>query len=94
MLSPTRAAMPMASFVHRRRAGWRRISSDYVLGVYIAPIDTFRILSQSRFDDALANCAVKICRCAANYGPMTAQATYTYSDGRPARLVSTPRNKT
>lgn len=53
--------------------------SDYVLGAYLAPSNVFRFISQSRFDQD--DFALRRADLSAqfNYGPLLAQATYTYS---------------
>lgn len=53
--------------------------SDYVLGAYLAPSNVFRFVSQSRFDQD--NFALRRSDLAGqlNFGPLLAQATYTYS---------------
>ncbi|MCB1520732.1 MAG: LPS-assembly protein LptD [Hyphomicrobiaceae bacterium] len=57
--------------------------SDYVLGAYLAPSSIFRLVSQTRFDqDSLslrrADVAGQL-----TLGPVTAQATYTFSSVDP-----------
>lgn len=61
------------------RSGLETNKSDYVLGAYVAPTDTFRIISQSRFDDS--DLTLRRQELAANfsYGPMAFSTAYTYS---------------
>jgi LPS-assembly protein len=70
-------------FVHSPTSGLESSSSDYVLGIYAAPIDTFRVLSQSRFDERTGELRREDLSVRVNYGPLVAQATYTYSDADP-----------
>ncbi|MCB1526417.1 MAG: LPS-assembly protein LptD [Hyphomicrobiaceae bacterium] len=53
--------------------------SDYVLGAYLAPSSIFRFITQARFDEH--DFAVRRTDVAGqlNFGPLLAQATYTFS---------------
>lgn len=53
--------------------------SDYVLGAYLAPSNIFRLIAQSRFDQD--NFALRRTDVSGqlNFGPLLAQATYTFS---------------
>jgi LPS-assembly protein len=53
--------------------------SDYVLGAYIAPTQSFRLISQSRFDQSDFSVRREDASAQFNYGPMMAQATYAYT---------------
>lgn len=52
--------------------------SDYVLGVYLAPVDSFRIISQSRFDEDDMSLRREDVTAVFNYGPLMTAATYSY----------------
>jgi len=60
------------------RSGLETDDSDYVLGVYLAPTDMFRIISQSRFDEDDLTLRREDLTGVFNYGPLAAAATYTY----------------
>lgn len=53
--------------------------SDYVLGLYLAPTDAFRVISQSRFDDNDFSLRYESVTGQFFYGPIFAQASYSYS---------------
>lgn len=52
--------------------------SDYVLGVYLAPTDIFRVIAQSRFDEDDLTLRREDITASFNFGPLMASATYTY----------------
>jgi LPS-assembly protein len=60
------------------RSGLETDKSDYVLGVYLAPTDVFRIIAQSRFDEDDLTLRREDVTAAFNYGPLMLQATYTF----------------
>jgi LPS-assembly protein len=60
------------------KSGLETDKSDYVLGVYLAPTDVFRVISQSRFDEDDMTLRREDLTAALNYGPLSAQVTYTY----------------
>ncbi len=78
---------PDGSFVHSPTSGLETKNSDYVLGLYAAPIDTFRILSQSRFDQDDGSLRREDMSVRFDYGPLMTQATYTYTAADPIRGV-------
>ena len=59
--------------------GLETARSDYVLGVYLAPSDAFRIISQSRFDEADFGLAREDLGVALRLGPAQLSAVYTYA---------------
>lgn len=61
------------------RSGLESNKSDYVLGAYVAPTDTFRIISQSRFDDSDLTLRRQELAASFSYGPLAASTAYTYS---------------
>jgi LPS-assembly protein len=69
--------------VFNPRSGLESDTSDYVLGLYLAPTDAFRIISQSRFDDNTVDLRREDFGAIASYGPLFAQATYTYAFNDP-----------
>jgi LPS-assembly protein len=60
------------------KSGLETDDSDYVLGIYLAPTDTFRIISQSRFDEDDLTLRREDLTAVFSYGPLLAGATYTY----------------
>ena len=60
------------------RSGLETDESDYVLGVYLAPTDVFRVIAQSRFDEDDMTLRREDLTASFNYGPLMASATYTY----------------
>jgi LPS-assembly protein len=69
---------PDGNYIYTPYSGLETDRSDYVLGVYLAPIDEFRIISQSRFDESSADLKRQDTAMVFNYGPLTAQAGYSY----------------
>jgi LPS-assembly protein len=74
-------------FVYSPTSGLETDRSDYVLGLYVAPIETFRVLSQSRFDEGTGELRREDLSARFYYGPLTTQATYTYAAADPARGI-------
>ena len=72
-------------FVHSPTSGLETDRSDYVLGAYVAPIDNLRLLSQSRLDEDTGDLRREDLSARFYYGPVTAQATYTYTAADPTR---------
>ncbi len=64
-------------------SGLETASSDYVLGAYVAPTDSFRVISQNRFDDNNLELKRSDTAVAINYGPLALGATYTYTFSDP-----------
>jgi LPS-assembly protein len=65
-------------FVHNPHSGLERDNSDYVAGLYFAPNEVLRFISQSRFDEDDLELKREDLSAAFEYGPISAQATYTY----------------
>jgi LPS-assembly protein len=61
------------------QSGLQTNLSDYVLGVYLAPVEWFRVIAQSRFRESDFSLQREDLGAAFNYGPFTTQAIYTYS---------------
>ena len=76
-------------FIFNPRSGLETRRSDYVLGAYLAPIDNFRILSQSRFDENDFKLRRQDVYALASFGPLTATATYAYAAADPEFGVQT-----
>jgi len=63
--------------------------SDYVLGLYLAPSDFFRVISQTRFDEDNFSMRRQDAGAIVGYGPFYATATYTYvADDLPAGFAT------
>lgn len=60
------------------QSGLETDDSDYVLGVYFAPTDVFRVIAQSRFDEDDLTLRREDLTVHFDYGPLVAAATYTY----------------
>jgi LPS-assembly protein len=61
-------------------SGLETDNSDYVLGVYLAPTEVFRLIAQSRFDEDDLTLRREDLTAAFSYGPIMAQATYSYGE--------------
>lgn len=61
------------------RSGLETSKSDYVLGLYVAPTDMFRLISQSRFDESDLTLRRQELAARFSYGPLSASTSYTYS---------------
>ena len=72
------------AFVYNPSSGLETAKSDYVLGFYFAPSEVFRFISQSRFDERDLTLRREDLSAAFEYGPITAQATYTFVASDPA----------
>ncbi|MGE3915701.1 MAG: LPS-assembly protein LptD [Hyphomicrobiaceae bacterium] len=60
------------------RSGLETNRSDYVLGAYIAPIQTFRLVTQARFDEETLSLKRQNVYAQANLGPLAVYGQYTY----------------
>ena len=65
-------------------SGLETSRSDYVLGAYIAPTQSFRLISQTRFDQGDFSVRREDASALFAYGPVSAQATYAYTATDPA----------
>ncbi len=65
------------------RSGLETSSSDYVLGAYLAPTDSFRLISQSRFDDDSFELRREDAAATIAYGPLALTGIYSYRFGDP-----------
>ena len=66
------------NYIYTPFSGLATDRSDYVLGAYLAPIDEFRIISQSRFDESSLAIKSEEAAVVTNYGPVSVQAGYSY----------------
>ena len=66
------------NFVYTPYSGLETSRSDYVLGAYFAPIENFRIISQSRFDQSTLALKREDLAAVARYGPLSMTAGYSY----------------
>ena len=69
-------------------SGLETSKSDYVLGAYVAPIDAFRFISQSRFDQNTFSLQREDAAAQFNYGPLSMSAVYAYTAAYPLRSLS------
>lgn len=65
-------------FVLNPNSGLETGKSDYVAGLYFAPNEVLRFISQSRFDEDDLELKREDASMAFQYGPISATATYTY----------------
>jgi LPS-assembly protein len=86
LLDPTN---PNSATVFSPQSGLQNTRSDYILGVYLAPTDAFRLISQSRFDERDLSLMREDVTGLVSYGPLSAQATYTYTAVSPSDIEST-----
>ncbi len=75
--------------VHTTESGLETSDSDYVVGAYIAPSDSFRIISQSRLDEDDLDLRRQDLFALAHYGPFQAYGTYAFVTSDPQRGVLT-----
>lgn len=66
-------------FYFSPRTGLETDRSDYILAAYLAPTDSFRLISQSRFDQENFSLRREDITAQMTVGPLFAQATYTYT---------------
>lgn len=64
-------------------SGLETSRSDYVLGVYLAPTDMFRVISQSRFDEKSMALRREDLAAQAVVGPLSSTVIYSYSAADP-----------
>ena len=60
-------------------SGLETARSDYVLGAYVAPTDSFRFIAQSRFDQSALALRREDAGVQFGYGPVIASASYAYT---------------
>jgi LPS-assembly protein len=67
------------SFIHSPKSGLETDRSDYILALYLAPIDLFRLIAQSRFDEDEFDLRRQDLTARLDYGPLFGQVTYAYT---------------
>lgn len=67
------------NLIYSAESGLETDRSDYVLGAYIAPTDSFRLISQSRFDQSGLDLRRQSTGVNYSYGPFDITGVYTYS---------------
>ncbi len=87
----TRVVSPIDNF--SRNSGLDTAKSDYVLGAYLAPSSLFRLVSQSRFDDAELSLRRQTVYGNATLGPVSLNAQYTYMRDDPELAVNTSQQE-
>jgi len=70
---------PDGNFIYSPVSGLETNRSDFVLGVYLAPIDEFRIISQSRFDESTFDLKREDAAMVFNFGPLSTQIGYSFN---------------
>jgi len=82
------------NYIYTPVSGLQTSRSDYVLGMYLAPIDEFRIISQTRFDNDTFDVRREDAAMVFNFGPLSSQVGYSYNaDAQifdPADLIQNP----
>ncbi len=71
------------NFIYSPTSGLETDRSDYVLGAYIAPTDSFRIISQSRFNESDLTLRREDLSAQFIYGPLVSHVTYAYAANDP-----------
>lgn len=66
------------SYIYTPYSGLETDRSDFVLGAYVAPVENFRLISQSRFDQSTFALRREDAAAVFSYGPLTTQAGYSY----------------
>lgn len=69
--------------IYNPASGLENDRSDYVLGAYIAPTDSFRLIAQTRFDEDDLSIKREDLGVQVLYGPLAASASYAYTAGDP-----------
>ncbi|MBU2582609.1 MAG: LPS-assembly protein LptD [Alphaproteobacteria bacterium] len=79
----TNALRPDPQYLHNPSSGLETTRSDYVFGAYLAPVESFRVISQTRLDEESLAVRREDLFVSADIGPMTTSATYTYVSADP-----------
>ena len=74
--------------IYNPNSGLESARSDYVLGAYIAPSSVFRMIGQARFDERDMSLRRTDIIGEFNYGPLMAQANYTFSAADPTSVIA------
>lgn len=75
--------------IYNPASGLETSKSDYVLGAYIAPTDSFRLIAQTRFDEHDFEIKREDLGAQVLYGPLAATVNYAYTAGDPLIPAST-----
>lgn len=67
------------NLIYSAQSGLETDRSDYVLGAYIAPTDSFRLISQSRFDQSGLSLRRQSTGLNYSYGPFDFTSVYSYA---------------
>lgn len=70
-------------FLYSPSSGLERSRSDYVLGAYLAPTESFRLISQTRFDEEDLSVRREDAGFQVFYGPLFLQGAYAYTAADP-----------
>ena len=79
------------SYIYSPVSGLQRNMSDYVAGLYLSPFSQFRSVAQVRLDEKTLNINRADLFSAVNYGPLVAQAGYSYTAA--SSLLSPPSSQ-
>lgn len=79
---------PDGRFNYSPLSGLETSRSDYVLGLYISPSPIFRAIAQARFDEQTLEVKRSDVFASLNYGPMIAQASYSFVAANPTLIAS------
>lgn len=71
--------------IYNPSSGLETNKSDYVLGAYIAPTDSFRLIAQTRFDEDDLSIKREDLGAQILYGPVAASVSYAYTAADPLR---------
>jgi LPS-assembly protein len=66
------------NYIYTPESGLQTDRSDYVLGVYLAPADEFRLIAPSRFDESSLALRREDAAAVVTYGPFSAQGGYSF----------------
>lgn len=70
-------------YIFSPRTGLETDTSDYVVGAYIAPVDFFRLVSQTRLDEDDFSVRRESLTGMVMFGPVMASTTYSFTDTVP-----------
>ncbi|MEQ1611906.1 MAG: LPS-assembly protein LptD [Hyphomicrobiaceae bacterium] len=86
LADPLTAVAPQP--IYNPNSGLETMRSDYVLGAYLAPSSMFRMIAQARFDERDMSLRRSDVMGEFNYGPLMAQANYTFSAADPTTAIA------
>lgn len=79
---------PSGNYVYSPTSGLETSTSDYVLGAYVAPVDYFRLVAQSRFDQGSFDLRREDVSMIFQYGPMNLTTTYAFTAADPEQGIA------